>query len=300
MTGGIDMDWISGLQKAINYMEANILEEIDYEEVAKCAYSSSFHFQRTFSLLTGITLGEYIRNRRLTLAAIELSMSKMKVIDISLKYGYESPESFSKAFTRFHGISPSAAREPGANLKSFSPIMLKIVMEGGEIMDYKIEKKPAFKVACKLKAFTTEDEINKKEIPEFWDQCHEDGSIAFLEKLAKKSPGIIGDGLLGICQSCCSQDDKHFDYAIGVEAIDTELPEGYKMIEIPEATWAIFKCVGPMPGAIQNLWKRIYSEFFPQSEYEPAQTSDFEYYTSGDNSKADYISEIWLPVIKKP
>lgn len=293
------MDWMKGLQKAINYMETNILKEIDYEEVAKCAYSSSFHFQRTFSLLTGITVGEYIRNRRLSLAAIELSMSKTKIIDIALKYGYESPESFAKAFTRFHGITPSAAREPGANLKSFSPLLLKIIMEGGEIMDYKIEKKAAFKVAAKTKSVSNEETIGQKEIPSFWTEVLTDGSLENLLKLGKKNNLVVGEGLLGICDNSDDSDMEHFNYAIGIETAETAIPAGYTFIKIPESTWAVFKCIGPMPDAIQTMWKRIYSEFFPQSDYEPAQTLDFEYYTNGDNSKADYVSEIWLPVRKK-
>jgi AraC family transcriptional regulator len=298
MTGGINMNWIKGLQKAINYIETNILENIDYEDVAKCAYSSNFYFQRTFSLFTGMTIGEYIRNRRLTLAGVELSMSKQKIIDVSLKYGYDTPESFAKAFTRFHGITPSAARESGANLKSFSRLSIKIIMEGGDTMDYKIEKKETFRVVAKVKSFSTNDSINKIEIPNFWTESFSDGSIDTLQKLAKSSHWVTGDGVLGICDSCLN-DSEHFNYAIAVESNQSEVPDGYTIIEIPAATWAVFKCIGAMPNAIQAMWKRIYSEFFPQSDYEPTQGIDFEYYTQGDNSKANYVSEIWLPVKKK-
>lgn len=299
-TGGINVDWIKGLQRAINYIEENVLENINYEDVAKCTYSSSFHFQRTFSLLTGITVGEYIRNRRLTLAGNELSMSKSKVIDVAIKYGYDTPESFTKAFTRFHGITPSAARELGANLKSFSRLSIKIIMEGGDIMDYKIEKKEAFKVAAKVKSFSTDDSINKVEMPKFWTTCYKDGSVETLKNLVKTSKMVIGDGLLGICESQNgSSDGKTFNYAVGVECSKTKVPAGYTIIEIPAATWAVFKCIGPMPNAIQDMLKRIYSEFFTQSDYEPTQGVDFEYYTPGDNSKDNYVSEIWLPVKKK-
>lgn len=300
MTGGVEVDWIKGLQRAINYIEDNILDDIDYEDIARCTYSSSFHFQRIFSLLTGMTVGEYIRNRRLTLAGNELSMSEAKVIDIALKYGYDTPESFTKAFTRFHGITPSAAREPGANLKSFSRLSIKIIMEGGDIMDYKIEKKEAFKAAGKVKSISTVYNSNKKEVPDFWTKSYADGSIETLQRLSKKSNLVIGEGLLGICDSSnCPSDGKTFNYAIGVETDGDTAEEGYTILDIPAATWAVFKCVGAMPNAIQDMWKRIYSEFFPQSEYEPANSMDFEYYTPGDNSKADYVSEIWLPVKKK-
>ncbi len=292
------MDWIKGLQRAINYIEANILENLDYKEISKQAYSSSFHFQRTFSLLTGMTIGEYIRNRRLTLAGIELSMSKPKIIDIALKYGYDTPESFSRAFTRFHGITPSAARESGANLKSFSPLSIKVMLEGGDTMDYRIEKIEAFRVVAKVKSFSIDDPINQVKIPEFWSNCLADGSIETLQKFAKSNPSITGNGILGICDSTLN-DREYFNYAIGIEIDEKEVPKGYTIMDIPSATWSVFKCIGSMPKSIQDMWKRIYSEFFPQSDYEPAQGIDFEFYTQGDNSRDDYISEIWLPVNKK-
>lgn len=135
------MDWIIGIQKAIDYIEDHLLEEIDYETVAAQSYSSNYHFQRVFSILCGFTLGEYIRNRRLTLAGNELATSDIKVIDAALKYGYESPDSFSKAFQKFHGILPSQARQKGNNLKSFSRLVLKISAEGGRSVNYRIEEK---------------------------------------------------------------------------------------------------------------------------------------------------------------
>lgn len=119
------MDWITGIQNAINYIEEHLLEEIDYEEVARQSYSSGYHFQRVFGILCGYTVGEYIRNRRLSLAGMELQTEKAKVIDVALKYGYDSPDSFAKAFQKFHGITPSRARVDGAVLNSFSRLSLQ-------------------------------------------------------------------------------------------------------------------------------------------------------------------------------
>ena len=136
------MDWIIGLQKAIDYIENNLTDTIDYEKVAAQSYSSSYHFQRVFSILCGFTIGEYIRNRRLSLAGTELATSDAKVIDVALKYGYESPDSFAKAFQKFHGILPSQARNDGSKLKTFSRLVLKFSLEGGTIMNYRIETKP--------------------------------------------------------------------------------------------------------------------------------------------------------------
>ncbi len=148
------MDWITGIQRAINYIEDHLTEEIDYEQLARESYSSSFHFQRVFSILCGMTLGEYIRSRRLSLAGTELTTTGAKVIDVAAKYGYESPESFAKAFQKFHGMAPSQARSVGAMLKPFSRLSIKISLEGGTIMDYRIEEKPAMTLTGYKRRFT--------------------------------------------------------------------------------------------------------------------------------------------------
>lgn len=137
------MNWIETLNESINYIERNLFNKLTCEDVANHVYISIFHFQRVFSLLTNLTVGEYIRNRRLSLAGQELITSDIKVIDAALKYGYETPESFTKAFRKFHGISPSQVKQ-GANLKSFNRLIIKIKLEGGSIMDYSIVKKESF------------------------------------------------------------------------------------------------------------------------------------------------------------
>jgi len=291
------MDWITGIQRAIDYIEDNLTEELDYEEIAKRAYVSSFHFQRVFGILCGCTLGEYIRNRRLTLAGSELTSSDIKIIDVALKYGYDSPESFSRAFTKFHGITPSQAKTKGANLKSFSRLSVKLILEGGTVMDYRIEKKDAFKVIVKKESFSTDNEINKKEIPEFWDRCRKDGTVQKLCSFMDKK-GVFGDAVVGICFGN-SATDKDFPYAIGTAYKGGDVPKDFTIEEIPSLTWAIFKCTGAMPNSIQELWHRIYTEFFPTSEYEPCGGIDFEVYLDGDIHSPKYESEIWISVTKK-
>lgn len=291
------MDWVTGLQKAIDYVEDNLIEELDYEKVAAKAYVSSFHFQRIFSIMCNYSLGEYIRNRRLTLAGAELNQSRVKVIDVALKYGYESPDSFAKAFTRFHGIAPSAAREHGANLRSFSRLSIKISLEGGNIMDYRIEKKSAFKVIGKSETFDTSDDFNRVDIPEFWSRCHKDRTVKTLYELSRntQNSGVI----FGVCCEDGSSNANRFPYMIAATHGNSEIPKGYTVKEIPEYTWAVFRCVGAMPKAIQNLWHQIYTEFFPTSEYQPAHGIDLESYYDGKMDDKNYISEIWIPVEKK-
>lgn len=290
------MNWIIGIQHAIDTIEENITQALDYDDIAKQACSSSFHFQRIFGILCGCTLGEYIRARRLTLAGMEFAVSDSKVIDVAMKYGYDSPESFGRAFLKFHGITPSQAKKAGAPLKSFSRLSVKLVMEGGHMMDYRIEEKEAFKVIEKVRRFSTKDEANLKEIPKFWTSAHMDGTI---ETLCAYSGGGVFDGrILGICygDSC----EGEFPYGIGAGYNGkTPLQPGFQVREIPARTWAIFRCKGPMPEAIQTLWRRIYAEFFPASEYAPKNEIDMEAYPEGDMTSPNYECEVWIAVEKQ-
>lgn len=279
------MNWIKDLNKAIDYIEAHLLTELTCEDVAKHIYISNYQFQRAFSLLTGMTMYEYVRNRRLSLAGQELIMSKLKIIDVALKYGYDTPESFTKAFTRFHGIAPSQAKIAGSNLKSFNRLLIKIKLEGGIPMEYRIEQKESFEVVAKTKTFTLD--TSEQEIPKFWSQYFADGSF-------KQVPGA-----LGICEETKTGGNE-FRYGIGCfYEQGSEIPTGFEILSVPAYTWAVFKCVGKVPFAIQDTWERIYREWLPQSDYELVSDYDFEYYTDGDTESDDYVSEIWLPVQKK-
>ena len=172
------MEWIQSINRAIEYMENHLMEDIYCEDVARYVHISVFHFQRTFNVLTGMAVGEYIRKRRLSLAGEELTRQNAKVIDVALKYGYNSPESFTKAFTRFHGITPSQAKK-GNELKSFNKLAIKISVEGGTIMDYRVERKEGFKLIVYAKMFT--DESSKKGIPAFWEEYYQN-------EIYKKAP----------------------------------------------------------------------------------------------------------------
>jgi AraC family transcriptional regulator len=291
------MDWITGIQKAIDYVEEHITENIDYEEAAKRAYSSSFHFQRIFAVLCGFTLGEYIRNRRLSLAGNELLTTDAKVIDVALKYGYDAPESFSRAFTHFHGISPSQVKK-GANIKSYSRLSVKLILNGGSTMDYRIETKEAFELIVKKKRVTSREEMTAAEISDFWAECGKDGTVAALCKYIPEN-NIFGRCIVGACFGNDAE-ETDFPYGIGAHyngrAVDDE---GFVVEKIPKHTYVIFKCVGKMPEAFQKLYKRIYTEFFPASDYQPCGGVDFEAYPSADVTSPDYTCEIWVSVEKK-
>jgi AraC family transcriptional regulator len=292
------MDWIKSLQNAINFVENNLTYEIDLEEVAKIANSSTFNFQRVFSILCGYTLGEYIRNRRLSLAGSELASTSQKVIDIALKYGYESPESFTRAFVRFHGINPSQVKKNGGSLKVFSKISVKLILDGGSLMDYRIEKHDEFKIISKKKYFPIEIEESQKQIPKFWTQCQNDKTITTLVQEYLDKDTILSDAIIGTCFEKSDRKNE-FPYGISVFYNGNEVKRGFEVDTIPALNWAKFKCVGPMPTSIQKLLQTIYSEFFPSSEYKPSGDFYLELYPEGDISKSDYESEVWISVEKK-
>lgn len=289
------MDWIIGIQKAIDYIENHLTEEIDYEKIAAESFSSSHHFQRIFSILCGYTLGEYIRFRRLSVAGAELAAGKAKVIDVALKYGYDSPDSFAKAFQKFHGIPPSKARTDGNTLKSFSRLSIKISLEGGSTMHYRIEEKQAFYVLEKVETHSLENAQNQTSIPAFWARSSADGTIDKLTECA-----IDKTYIFGICYNNPNKNVQTFDYSIAVPcAQEALIPKGFRKNTIPEKTWLVFGCVGAMPNAIQDMWRKIVTEFFPTADYKPTFEMDIEAYTQGDMDAPDYYSEIWVPIEKK-
>lgn len=288
------MDWITGIQRAIDYIEEHITDKIDYEEVGKCAYSSSFHFQRVFSVICGYTVGEYVRNRRLSLAGEELANQKSKIIDVALKYGYSTPESFSRAFAKFHGVMPNQVKS-GATLKSFSRLSVKLTLSGGSIMNYRIEKKEAFNVLLKKKRFEKQEEMTTEKIADFWKECTQDGTIEKIcGHISKKS--IFKNCILGISFDDNSKYD--FSYGIGAHCDEDAEEEGFEVVTIPENTFVVFKCVGVMPEAFKKVYKYICTEFFPASEYQPCGI-EIEAYPSADVKNPQYTCEIWIAVTKK-
>ncbi|MBB3110809.1 AraC family transcriptional regulator [Paenibacillus phyllosphaerae] len=286
------MEWLLRLKEAMDYIESRMEEKLDIEAVASVACSSPFHFQRMFSMVTGCTVAEYVRRRKLTLAAQELASSSAKVIDVALKYGYESPESFAKAFRKAHGITPTEAREPGVVLKAFPRITFHLSLKGDQEMEYRIIERPAFTVVGKTYEVSCKDGENHRLIPTFWAACGQDGTI---DKLAALSPK---HETLGICMDFRHPEER-FTYMIGAESSAPLTDDGFVAREIPAATWAVFTSTGPMPHAIQNLWGRIFQEWFPSSSYEHAGGPEFELYPDEDPNAGDYKCEVWIPIKPK-
>ena len=285
------MEWVERLNQAVNYIEENLSGTIKYDVAAQLACCSTFHFQRMFSYIAGIPLSEYIRRRRMTAAAVDLQTTKTKIIDIALQYGYESPTSFNRAFQSVHGISPSAARAEGVSLKAFPRISITISIKGDVEMNYKIEQKEAFRIVGVREQMEMEMEGAFARVPIFWQETIQAGMIPNILGMLNQPP----HGLLGVSSSTSGTE---FDYYIAV-ASDKPTPQGMDEFEVPACTWAVFECIGPMPRTIQELQKRIITEWLPTSGYEYADAPDMEVYTDGDQQSPSYRSEVWLPVVRK-
>ncbi|PEJ52112.1 AraC family transcriptional regulator [Bacillus sp. AFS002410] len=286
------MAWVESLQKAIDYIEDNLLHELTIEEISKQANSSVFHFQRTFSILTDINIAEYIRRRRLTLAANELTTTDLKIIDIALKYGYDSPESFSKAFRRQHGVTPSEARKFIGKLKSYNRLVIQVSLKGAEPMQFNIVEKSAFQVVGVKKEFSFLNDQQQQLIPKMWEEVNSNGTS---DRLYELNNGDI-KGVLGVCMMNEEQKSKNLlEYWVAA-VHEGETPEGFDHHEISASKWAVFGVHGAMPTAMQDAWKKIFSEWFPSSGYSHAGIPEFELYPEGNPFSEDYYSEIWIPV----
>lgn len=290
------MDSLSSLNNALSYIEEHLTEDINFNQLAKIALSSEYHFKRMFSFLSGISLSEYIRRRRLTLAALELKNSDLKIIDVAVKYGYGSADSFSRAFNVMHGILPSEARSECARIKAYPRMTFQLSIQGGCEMNYRIVEKEPFKlVGFKKRVPIIFNGVNP-EIAKMYELLTPE-VIARLKALSNIEPtGIISastnfsDGRM--------EEKGELDHYIGVATSSNDI-DGFDTLEVTTHTWAVFESIGPFPETLQNIWGRIYSEWFPSSGYESVDGPEILWNESKDTSNPKYRSEIWIPVKKK-
>jgi AraC family transcriptional regulator len=289
------MDWQQRMMAAINYLERNLYGAVDLELAAREANCSVFHFYRMFEVITGLGPSEYLRRRRLSEAAMVLSTGgRDKVVDLALRFGYDSPDSFARAFRREFGCLPSDARKGGVNLHSYPPLAFTVVLRGDQPMEYRIEERPAFSLAGISLRMKTKDQSNFVDVPALWDQVMTDGRWKALCAKAEF-------GRMGVCGV-----SRGFDMAAGTFiysiAIDTPesldgMPESSECFEVPASTWGKFAVRGPLRPNFQNTIKRVFAEWLPASDWEHAGTAEIEYYPDmGSSESPDFRSEYWVPL----
>ncbi|MBQ2028116.1 MAG: AraC family transcriptional regulator [Clostridia bacterium] len=296
------MEWLTSIRTAIDYMEKNLEEDIGVQDVAAQVFLSPFFLQRGFSLMTGYGIGEYLRNRRMYQAALDLQKTDDKVIDIALRYCYDTPESFTKAFSRFHGASPVQVRN-GAKIKAFLPLKINISIHGGSQMDYKITPMFPFKVIGFQKIF--DNETAYAEIPKFWDEiCRKYADSVYAgNPPANPYEQALVDNCIGEYGVCIDDvGGGKFRYLIAGKYTGGEVPNGMVLYEFPRGEWAVFNCVGPNPETLQSVNTQIFREWLPGNpEYELCGNANVEWYdcVNGEMTDSDYHSAIWVPVKKR-
>ena len=283
------MEWLDHFNNSIAYVEENLARSIDLDRAAQLAQCSSYHYQRMFSYIAGVTLGEYIRRRRMSLAGVDLQRGE-KVIDVATKYGYDSPTSFNRVFKSVHGITPKEAKQSGVKLTSYPMLTFKRTVKGVQAMEYQLIDKEAFHVTGLSLKIEQDMEMAQKRIPEFWNEVSASGDLEKLIPLMdQNNPGVLGVSLM------TSEVQDTWEYVIGV--VSEEASEEFGSYEIPAAKWAIFTGTGPMPGAIQELQQQVFQEWLPTSGFEYDELPDIELYLDANPENAQF--QVWIPVRAK-
>lgn len=290
------MDSFEGLNKALNYIEENLDGEIDYKKAAKLAMCSEYHFTRIFSFLSGITLSEHIRRRRLTLAAQELKSSGIKIIDLALKYGYNSPDAFTRAFQSLHGVNPSEARANNYLLKSYPRMTFQLTIKGVNEMNYRIVEKDSFSIVGITKRVPIVFNGVNPHIASMLQELNEE-KIKLLKGLSNTEPMGIISASANFSEGRMEEKGT-LDHYIGV-ATTGACPDMFTELKVPALTWAVFEAVGKFPETLQSVWGRIYSEWLPSANYELTQGPEILWNEKPDTTALDYRSEIWIPVKAK-
>ncbi|MFD3157848.1 effector binding domain-containing protein [Haloimpatiens sp. FM7330] len=284
------------LNNTLEYIEKNLYTTLNIDDISKFACSSRYHFQRVFHALTGFTVTQYIKNRRLTLAAEELVATNKRVIDIALKYGYQSPEAFTKAFKRLHGISPSALKKLNGKIKAFPKISFQISIKGEYEIIYRIVEKESFKVFGVEFTTTRVNDAAYREIPEFINKIFENGIYDRINQVLGNPEGSL---LYGFHYNF--KEDGTRKYMMGYEMLKAEISDEFTILQVPKLTWAVFEGYGTMPDnlIIHNIWRRIYFEWFPSSAFEQVEGPCIERNFWNDKKHGEYKCEVWIPVKRK-
>ena len=276
------MEWINRLNEAMNYIEKHMTDKIDHNVISRIMACSFSAFQRFFVQVADITFSEYIRRRKLSCAAYEIQNSDIKIMDVALKYGYESSDAFSVAFKRMHGIPPTAARKTNAKLKYYAKFNFTYSIKGVNELNYRIVQKQAFKVVGKRR--TTPQAGGT------WAIVINDGSVEILNKIGRRFD-------LGMCFG--DDEEGNSDYMCALEYEGTLFP-GFESYTVPQSTWLVVEANGLISNNVLiDTWRRIYNEFLPHNEYIKTDLPTIEKYIEWNENKNYCVIEIWLPIEKE-
>ena len=284
------MGWDGTLKEIIDYVEQHLQrkeEPVDPGKISQMAGCSYDFFLKVFSYMNEISFAEYIRSRKMTLAGYDLKSTDMRIVDISYKYGYDSPTSFTRAFQQFHGLTPKEARETDAELRVYPRMQLS----DRETYVWRMEHKAGFTLAGRSIRLSASEEAYYQKIRRFWSDSQKNGFVSKLLILDKGEP----HGLFGVCGG---YDQGLQETSYGIMVCSGQMPEeDYEMLEIPETTWAVFDCYGPGSSAIQKGWQYLREEWVVRYPFRHAPCPELEWYSDGDVFAEDYLTQIWIPVM---
>ena len=285
---------MDAMNRAMRVIEDGLEGEVDMAAVARAALVSEHHFRRMFSALAGIPLSEYVRRRRMTLAAAAVLRRAEAIQDIAVRFGYTSADAFSRAFRAVHGIGPEQARRPGAVLRSQPPLTFRLTIEGSTTMDYRIVTTEAFTFAGYRKTVPLIYEGVNPEAAEFTKSITKE-QWGRLYKLADLEPGVVTvmDRI-----SETREEGSELDHWIAA-ATSSDDVDGLEVLKVEPRTWAVFSETGPFPDALQNLWVKAYGEWFPANPYETTPGPEIAKVDYQDGDGSSVYCEIWLPVVAK-
>jgi len=291
------MDWQQGMNRVVQYVEENLTQPISHETLSRIVCCSAYEFSRIFSFMAGVSVSEYIRRRRLSQAVFDIQNTEAKIIDIALKYCYESPTTFARAFKELHGTSPTSARNESVPIKTYPPISFVLTIKGVNAMTFRIEKRDSFQIMGLLDHADMADYEPGECLPKMWNE--------FMENY---NPRLWNDGKDSFYTAPLWQ-VAAYDFKpgcgksksiIGAEYKGRKL-DGMAIEAIPAATWAVFTFTSPTGAPyVPEAWARVLTEWFPSSQYiRDESVPSMEVYPDGDADSKDYQWEIWMPVLNK-
>jgi len=299
LLGGDEVNVLENLNHAMVYIEENLDGDIDFQRLSQIACCSEYHFRRMFSFLAGMALGEYIRNRRLTVAASLLKDTDEKVIDVALRFGYESPDAFTKAFQSMYGVTPAQVKKSGVTLSTFLPMTFQLSVKGGYKMDCRIIEKGAFSIVGVSGRIPLIFRGPNPHTADVWKKLKQEDLLILMGYSEIEPKGILN--------VCANYEDKAsegtaLDLYVGI-AVEKPLPERlmkrYDVLKVEASTWAVFTSCGEHPSAAQEVWGRIFDTWFPSSDYEMSGGPELLWYESYDFGKPDFRADIWIPIKKR-